>query len=393
MGAGSFAEFVDGVRLVDHHVHGAFRTEGDEARFLNALNEGNTESLANPADSYDTQVGFAIRRWCAELLDLPRHAAPAEYWQRRSELGEREVTRRMTRAANVSDWLIDAGIKSGDYYLDPATMAGVSGGRTHEIMRLETVAESLIQELDNPADYPDAFGQRLHEFAKSAVAAKTVLAYRAGFDQDLSRPTTGSVAEAARRWRSALDSAHAAAGASAGATADAARLTDVALIAHGIHTAVSLQLPVQFHVGYGDRDLDLRKASPLYLQDFLRMPDVSAVPIMLLHCYPFEREAGYLAQAFENVYLDVGLAVNFIGTRSRELVARSFELAPFSRILYSSDAIGPSELHYLGARLWRNAITQVVGRWIDDDEWSESDARRVVRMVACDNARRVYGLP
>lgn len=385
----SFAEFVDHISLVDHHVHGAFRTDGDEARFLNALNEGNTESLTNPGDSYDTQLGFAIRRWCAEVLDLPPHVAPADYWSRRSGLGEREVTRRLTRAAGVGDWLIDAGIKGVDY-LDPAGMAEVSGGRVHEIVRLETVAESVIRELANPADYASAFGQRLHELAKSAVGAKTVLAYRAGFDHDLRRPTSGSVTEAARRWGGEMDSARAGVTRARGGDP---RLTDVTLIAHGIHTAVSLQLPVQFHVGYGDRDLDLRTANPLYLHEFLRMPEVRDVPVTLLHCYPFEREAGYLAQAFENVYLDVGLAVNFTGARSRELVARSFELAPFSRILYSSDAVGPSELHFLGARLWRHAITQVVGQWIDDDDWSESDARRVIRMVASDNARRVYALP
>ena len=68
--------------------------------------------------------------------------------------------------------------------------------------------------------------------------------------------------------------------------------------------------------------------------------------------------------------------MNFIGSRSRDLVARSFELAPFTKILYSSDALGPAELLYLGARLWRNAITKVVGEWIDDDYCSEADATR-----------------
>jgi len=163
-------------------------------------------------------------------------------------------------------------------------------------------------------------------------------------------------------------------------------------MAHGIHTAVSMKLPLQFHVGFGDRDLDLHKTNPLYLLDFLRSAEIRDTPIMLLHCYPFEREAGYLAHAFENVYIDVGLAVNFTGSRSRNLVARSFELAPFSKILYSSDAFGPAELHYLGARLWRNAITKVVGGWIDDDDWSEADARRIVQLVAHENARRVYAL-
>ena len=286
----------------------------------------------------------------------------------------------MTRAAGVSDWLIDTGLDAADY-LGVDGMADVSGGRTHEIVRLELVAESLIRELANPADYVDEFGQRLHELTRGAVGVKTVLAYRAGFDQDLSRPEPAAVVEAARRWQENIR---------AGTNP---KLTNVTLIAHGICTAVSMKLPLQFHVGFGDRDLDLHKANPLYLLDFLRSPEARDTAIMLLHCYPFEREAGYLAHAFENVYMDVGLAVNFTGARSRDLVARSFELAPFTKILYSSDAFGPAELHYLGASLWRNAIIKVVGGWIDDDDCSEADARRIVQLVAHDNARRVYALP
>ena len=380
MAGSSFPDFVEYVGLIDHHVHGAFHADGDEARFQNALNEGNTESLAKPEDTYNTQLGIAIRCWCSGILDLPRHASASDYWSRRSELGELEVSRRMTRAAGVSDWLIDTGLDTADY-LGPAGMADVSGGRTHEIIRLEVVAEQLIQKIANPADYAEEFGQRLQNLALNAVGFKTVLAYRAGFDQNLSRPAPAAVAESARRWQENLG------------TGTIAKLTDVTLMAHGIHTAVSMKLPLQFHVGFGDRDLDLNKTNPLYLLDFLRSAEVRDTPIMLLHCYPFEREAGYLAHAFENVYIDVGLAVNFTGSRSRNLVARSFELAPFSKILYSSDAFGPAELHYLGARLWRNAIAKVVGGWIDDDDWSEADARGIVQLVAHENARRVYALP
>ncbi|RKR12730.1 amidohydrolase family protein [Arthrobacter oryzae] len=380
MAAGAFPDFVEQVGLIDHHVHGAFRSDGDEARFQNSLNEGNTEPLAHPEDTYNTQIGLAIRRWCSGILDLPRHASPSDYWNRRSELGELEVSRRMTRAAGVGDWLIDTGLDAADY-LSRADMAEVSGGRTHEIVRLEMVAESLIQEIANPSEYVDEFGQRLQELTRSAVGFKTVLAYRAGFDQNLSRPAPAAVVEAARRWQeNTRAGTH-------------AKLTDLTLIAHGIYTATSMKLPLQFHVGFGDRDLDLHKTNPLHLLDFLRSPEVRETPIMLLHCYPFEREAGYLAHAFENVYIDVGLAVNFTGSRSRDLVARSFELAPFTKILYSSDAFGPAELHYLGARLWRTAITKVMSGWIDDDDCSEADARKIVQLVAHENARRVYALP
>ena len=171
------------------------------------------------------------------------------------------------------------------------------------------------------------------------------------------------------------------------------RLTDPRLIAFGIHEAIELGLPLQLHVGLGDRDMDLRRSDPLLLLAFLRLPEVARVPVLLLHCYPFERQAGYLAQAFRNVFLDVGLSVSFLGARSTSLVARSLELAPFGQVLYSSDACGPAELHFLGARLWRHAIARVVGGFVDADEWSAADARRVVRMVARDNALRAYSLP
>ena len=52
---------------------------------------------------------------------------------------------------------------------------------------------------------------------------------------------------------------------------------------------------------------------------------------MLLHCYPFHREAGYLAQVFPHVYFDVGLAVNYTGRAAGAVLAESLELAPFGK--------------------------------------------------------------
>lgn len=374
----TFAEFVDALPLIDHHVHGAWAGDGDQDRFGNALNEADVAPLADPTSSYDSQLGFAIRRWCADVLDLPTHVPMADYWTRRTELGEAEVTRRLLRAAGVSDWLIDTGFRSGEL-LEPGAMAQVSGARSSEIVRLEVLAESVITDVADPRQYPDAFADALERVAATAVGAKTVLAYRTGFDVDLARPSANAVTEAARRWTdSILDSRP--------------RLSDPTLITYGIHQALQRRMPVQFHVGFGDRDLELARVDPLLLTEFLATPEAARAPILLLHCYPYEREAGYLAQAFAQVHLDVGLASHFLGARAAALVARSLELAPFHKVLYSSDACGPAELHYLGARLWRNAISQVVGGWVEADDWSEPDGRRVSELIASGNARRVYGL-
>ncbi|HEY2089949.1 MAG TPA: amidohydrolase family protein, partial [Mycobacterium sp.] len=230
------------------------------------------------------------------------------------------------------------------------------------------------QAADSLADYASAFEQILRHRTDTAVGTKSVLAYRGGFDGDLSEPSAAEVAAAAARWRD--DGGR--------------RLTDRVLLRFGLHQALQVGMPLQFHVGFGDRECDLHKANPVLLLDFLRQS--GDTPIVLLHCYPFEREAGYLAQAFNNVYLDGGLSINHLGARSPAFIARMLELAPFRKIVYSSDGFGPAELHYLGTRLWRNGIQRVLGRFVDDGDWSAIDAIRVVDLIARRNAARIYRL-
>ncbi len=68
-------------------------------------------------------------------------------------------------------------------------------------------------------------------------------------------------------------------------------------------------------------------------------------------------------------------------------------MAPFRKILYSSDGFGPPELHFLGARLWRRGMSATLQRFVDTGgEWSQVDAIRVVDLIASGNAQRVYRL-
>jgi predicted TIM-barrel fold metal-dependent hydrolase len=365
----ALAEHIENVPLVDHHVHGCWLRPPDRAEFENGLNEANVEPLADFDSAFDTQVGFAIRAHCAPVLGLPRHVDGDTYWNRRREHAEPDLARMFLSSANASDWLVDTGSANG--VADLAALTALCAGHVHEVVRLESVAEEAVRE---PGDYASGFERILRQRAECAVATKSILAYRGGFAGDLSEPTARDVSEAAARWRDS------------GQT----RLTDRVLLRFGLHQALRLGKPVQFHVGFGDRDCDLHTTNPLYLLDFLR--NSGDTPIMLLHCYPYEREAGYLAQAFNNVYLDGGLSINFLGARSPEFIGRLLELAPFRKLLYSSDGFGPAELHYLGARLWRNGIRDVLQGFIDAREWSEADAIRVVDLIAHGNANRAYAL-
>lgn len=365
----ALARHVDEVGLIDQHVHGCWLTAGERRRFENALNEANIQPLAEFDSGFDSQLGFAIRNHCAPILRLPRHVDPQRYWEHRSQFTELELARLFLPAAGVTDWLVDTGINAD--VAGVAELAQLSGGRAAEVVRLEQVAEQAAQ---TSGDYAAAFQEILRLRMATAVGTKSILAYRGGFDGDLTEPTAAEVADAAKHWRDR----------------GGVGLRDRVLLRFGLYQALRVGKPLQFHVGFGDRDCDLHRANPLYLLDFLRQS--GDTPVILLHCYPFEREAGYLAQAFNNVYVDGGLSVNHLGARAPAFIARLLELAPFRKILYSSDGFGPAELHYLGAALWRNGIHRVLRDFVEHGDWSEADAIRVVDLIAHDNAARIYRL-
>jgi predicted TIM-barrel fold metal-dependent hydrolase len=370
------ADHLRSVALIDHHVHGVFTAPMDRADFEASINEGSTDPVPAFMSQFDSPLGLSIRRWCAPLLGLDALASAEDYWARRAELGPDELARLMLPAAGVARWIVDTGFK-GDLITVPERLTELSGVPSSEILRLERLAEDLLESGTSPDDFPDAFRSALRVAADSpdVVGTKTISAYRTGFDIDWSLPSDADVVAEARELAG---------------RAHPLRLDSSVLIAFAVHEAAAHGLPIQVHVGFGDRDLDLHRTDPMLLLPLLRA--MTPVPVLLLHCYPFHRQAGYLAQAFDNVNFDVGLAINYLGVRSTGLVAEALETAPFAKQLYSSDAFGPPELHVLGSVLWRRAMGRVLGGWVRAGDCTVQDAIRIVDMIAAHNAERVYPL-
>lgn len=364
--------------LIDHHCHGVV---------THALDGPGVEALLTEAPGppppgtsmFDSPLGFAVRRWCAPLLDLEASAPAGRYLERRAELGADEVNRRLLRAADVDAWLVDTGYQSGEV-VTPQQLAQVSGTPAREIVRLEAVAERVGRGGTDAVSFAARFAEALAAATAGAVGLKSIAAYRYGLDFDPARPGEAEVADAAGRWLRAME-------------ADpAARLDDPVLLRHLIWTGVDTGLPLQFHVGFGDPDVRLHRADPSLMHDFLLATRAAGAPVMLLHCYPYHRQAGYLANVFPHVYMDVGEALNHVGARSATILAEALELTPFHKMLYSSDAFGLPELHYLAAAAFRRDIAAVTRAFAADGAWAASDAARVAEMIGSGNARRVYRL-
>ena len=375
----SIADVVARLPLLDQHCHGVYQTDLTDADFEELINES-SEPAAPGTTRWDTPVGLAVRRHCAPVLDLEPFAAPATYLSRRRELGVDEVNRRLLRAAGTVELLLDTGFHGGEI-ANPEEMAGLVGVPTKEIVRLEAVAEEVARSGVTAQEYPSAFADALAVRAAHAVGLKTILAYRTGFGIDASPPSRFEVVEGAGRWLADAERGN-------------IRLLEPDVIRHGIWAGAELAhdrgLPLQVHTGYGDPDLTLHLVNPSLLTELLRRLGELSLDVVLLHCYPYHREAAYLADMFPNVYFDLGLALTFAGASAGRIVAESMEIAPFTKQLYSSDGFGAAELHYLGATHFRTGLTRVLDGWIADGACSQVEAARIARMIASENARRIY---
>ncbi len=107
-------------------------------------------------------------------------------------------------------------------------------------------------------------------------------------------------------------------------------------------------LPVQVHCGFGDSDLLLPLSDP-----------------------------GWLAHVYANVYSDLSLTIPHVA-RPAEAVREALELAPFSKLLYGSDAARTPELYFLAAKRWRDALADVLPELLglDAEEAARDPARQ-----------------
>ena len=381
------AEAVDlrHVPVVDNHCHGIFRSQ----RFddLESWRRAFTES-ADPGMPREHVASTALYRRLIRTLsgffgcepdEQTVFAVRAEKWDGQELIGA------LLRAANVETLLIDTGYPPPEEVLPAAELAKLAGCRTEPMLRLETLMERLLAEHDSLEEAREALATALDDVrGQGYVALKSIAAYRTGLNV---REWTGEEAEASfREFRQA-------------AGEGSARLAHKPLLDTLLHVAFAeaarQEVPVQFHVGYGDADTDLLLGNPLHLRAVLERPDYRGMPVVLLHeCYPYTREGGYLAAVYENVYLDLSYGIPLLGYGEMfSFTHQALGVAPLSKLLYSSDGIGVPELHWMSAIDGRHVLGQALEELVAHGELSIPEAEAAGEDVLRGNAIRLYRLP
>lgn len=375
-------EILIDVPLIDHHCHGVAPADLDQAGFEVLLSESYRPPPVGTSQ-FDKPLGLLLRRYCAPILDLEPFCSGEEYVARRIELGARTVNQRFLRASGLERLLVDTGHHS-DAIADVEMMAEIAAKPAHEVVRIEAVAEQVAASGVDAGDFPQAFADRLASLADHAVGLKTIVAYRVTFDIDQTFPTTAQVSSATDHWFRQ------------NAKREKVRLDEVDIVRHGLWTGAEIcrerGIPLQIHVGFGDPDIYMHACDPTHFTDFLRAMEAWEVNCTLLHNYPFHREAAWLAEIFQNVYYDIGVALNFTGPQAATIMGEALEMGPFFKQLYSSDAFGLCELYFLGQVQFRRALGQHLDKWIQDDHCTVKEADRIIAMIATDNCQRIYSL-
>jgi hypothetical protein len=375
MPPGALADFLAEVKLVDGHCHCLLAEAVSLEEFEMAATEANAPPPAG-LSYLDGSVGLAVRRWCAPALDLAAGVTITEYLDRRTQLGPETAARRLLRAAGLSHLLVDTGLAGPDL-MAPDQLAWLADAPVREVVRLERVAEDVATTGAGAADFAPRFVDALARASQHAVSVKSVVAYRGGFAFDGSRPSPTEVRKAAGGWLG---------------RSGRIRMDDPVLLRFLLWSGVDRGLPVQIHTGFGDRDLDLALADPALLQPFLAATEDAGVPVVLLHCYPYHRQAGWLAQVYPHVYIDLGLTVAQVGARSDAVLGEFLELAPFGKVLFSTDGYALPELYLVGAAQFRRSLEKLLTAWISEGAMPLDDAERLAVGVGSLNATRLYRL-
>jgi predicted TIM-barrel fold metal-dependent hydrolase len=113
---------------------------------------------------------------------------------------------------------------------------------------------------------------------------------------------------------------------------------------------------------------------------------------VLLHCYPFHRQAAYLCSVFPGVFMDMSLTLPLAGLDGKHALREALGLLPWSKLLYASDASRLPEYFLVAAAVHREALAAAFGEL---EEWgvlSREEAIAAGSRVLAGNARELYRL-
>ena len=372
------------IGIVDNHCHPVEREQGH--RDVEAWRRYFTESEdSGPGNHVVTETAYYQRllRAMAEYYDVAQDESSV--LAARAAFNTSDLVQRLFADASISGVVVDLGYPSPEMSLAGDEFVTATNTDYGGLLRVELLFQQCVSEFATLGEVQEKIRDDLKDLrAAGYVGLKSIVGYRTGLNVE--RWSEDDVATSFAEARREVDAT------------GSVRLGHKPLLDSLLHVALARanldELPVQFHVGYGDHDVDLRTASPLLLRPLMEDPAYASLPIVLLHgCWPYFREGAFLASIYPNVFLDVSYGIPFLGAVELRTITKAvFGTAPFSKLMYSSDGARVPEIFWLSAFDGRRILSSVLGEMVGEGDLEVSNVRNVAEMFLATNAQRLYGL-
>jgi uncharacterized protein len=371
---------LDHIPILDHHAHLFFREEVWRSTPLEAYLSEAFDPVMLERFVPDT---VTARRGVREMASFYGcEPTREEVLKSRARWNLADLAKKMFAQSNISQVLIDDGVWP-EAMISLPEFSSMTGVPVRRVLRCEFELAKLVEASSSIADLFEKFERLLREVAPSLIGLKSIIAYRTGLD--IGHHSSHDLEAAFLDLQRDLE------------PGKTPRINNKSLLDEMLWTALRIardtSLPMQFHTGYGDPDLDLRLANPLHLRPIFESSDLVGLKVVMLHCYPFVKEAGYLASVYPGAFMDLGLTIPYMSTHAMlTSTLEAFHLAPITKILFSTDASRTPELYWLGARQGRRIIGLALEQLKNDDDLTFFEAEWAAERLLNANAKDIYRL-
>lgn len=377
--------------IIDQHAHSLVNdfVQFESVDLLRCFTESRTmDMLQNHVQNSLSYIDM-IRK-LQFLLDV---SSEKQLIDLRQTMREFDLVNSLFDDVSLGAFIIDDGYSSGKA-MPLQKFSQLTDRPVFRCLRIESLIEQALSISSSFGELESKFVSLLSEPSDvPIVALKTILAYRGGLrlldtTKELAQEEFSPLKEGAKD----RSNEHGKSGASKPKVRIEKSNLYHYLLLRAFEFAGDRKIPVQIHTGLGDSDEDLSESNPLLLRRLFEDKHFSSVKFVLLHCYPFVKEAAYLASLYSNVYMDLSLACFLVSANIESILMDAISLAPLSKILSGTDGHTVPETYWYGAFSLKRGLSKVLTKLVREDFLEPAQAMKIAGDILHANAQSLYNL-
>jgi len=165
------------------------------------------------------------------------------------------------------------------------------------------------------------------------------------------------------------------------------------LFVRAVEKTIHFDKVLQIHTGMGGIEINGEKSHPMCLFELLKRAPFSSAKVVLVHSgFPWVSEAASMTSLLPNVYMDLSYWCSFYPLGISLRLLEVLEQAPTRKILYGSDGLSIVEVMWLGGKLIKLSLEEVLGKLIQEKKICKSEGQEIAEMILYKNAEQLYSL-